>query len=267
MATYQQRLKRNIGGSAVVLLALLGTIAFTINGSSLTQLIDGTPDPISQENVELVRIQRPEHPDILINKVNNQWLITEPCELPANSQRLTPLLGAVTPAPHAYNTSEVDMDAAGLIEPLASITFDKQRIDIGNTDLSGERRYIKRGSRVEFVPEWILSLANGGLTALAQLTIFPNTISALTLENSTAQTEFTIAQISQWQALSAQQIVTWPLNDIDEPAIISQLHVTTQEHTSLVALHQYPAYTAIVPNNAQCAFLVPNDAPPFATQN
>jgi len=209
------------------------------------------------EAIHSLRIQRPEFADIQLQLVDGQWLIREPCELTANTQRLEPLLGALRPAQLSYEPNDVDLDAAGLTEPLATVFLNDTRIDIGKTDLNGNRRYIKRNNQIEFAPEWILSLLNGGLSAMANLTVFDSDISAIEiLDDSNTRYSVSADSIADWQDLSAQQIVSWPLPP-DEPALITQsLEVQQGGMRRLLKIYTYSRFSALHYENEQCAFLL-----------
>lgn len=247
-------------------------------------------------------IERPDFAAIKIHRNENRWQITEPCDIRANDQRIEPLLGALAGSAHQYAINEVDLDAAGLVKPLASVTIDHARIELGETDTSGQRRYIRRGNAVEFAPEWILSLVNGGLTALADLTIFEETITAIRHmeadsntgsqtqdaihENASApansdggddnsekktsaatgnrtDTELSTESIANWQALSARQILTWPEADAPTTTQRSQLAFSLQnEHELVLDVVSNASYTTLHFVDSSCAYIVGNSELP-----
>lgn len=199
-------------------------------------------------------------PIALLKQADNHWRIIEPCDLPANSQRLQPLLESLIPAAHSYASREVDLEAAGLIEPEAVLYLDEQRLALGTTDLSGERRYLQRADRVEFVPEWILSLVNGGLSALALPDVFPEGLDAIRVVTSSTDDTVPADQdgesLTRWAALTAQQVVSWPLADGDDAAGSQTLLATIAGRESTLTVHDYERFAAIRFENAACAYII-----------
>ena len=223
------------------------------------------PPLINNANASTIRIERNGFDEISLTKSDASWSITMPCKIPANAQRLEPLLGALTPGAHHYNASEVDLNAAGLVSPHAIVTIDEIKHSIGNTDLNGNRRYVQRGNQVAFVPEWVLSLINGGMSALAELTIFPGLIEELTLTNEQG-TETVVTSpedLQAWQNLSAQQIITWPPKDIAVPQPTLHLQAVMANGIDLLySVYHTERFTALTVNDMHCAYIVPLDTVP-----
>lgn len=213
-----------------------------------------------QSTLRSLEIKRPGKVDIKIRANEDHWLILEPCTIAVNQKRLQPLLSIASPAAFGYNANEVDLDAAGLINPLATVITNNQRIDIGNTDLSGERRYVRRGERVEFIPEWILPLLEGGLSALSNLQVVQDVITSVTVDKL-GNTQSDISEDpTKWQQLTAQQITPWPMPE--NTPLQPQYSVTIKSEFDQQRLQVFTtaAYAAIVFEDARCAYLLPNDA-------
>lgn len=240
-----------------------------------------------------LRIERPGFPAIALQR-NRQghWFINEPCELPVNEQRLQPLLEALKPSAHSYDSREVDLQAAGLIEPLATLQLDARTLRLGDSDLSGERRYLQRGDRVEFVPEWTLSMINGGLSALARPAVFPNGLQSLHVDQESAGNPDIDSQsdgksdsqsedqsddqsttddaaiqlpadiLDQWRELQARQIVGWPLPDQETPLDSRLLHAQTDSGALSFELHDFSRFAAIRFENAACAYIIERSSLP-----
>ena len=264
MSTHTQLLQRWIG----VLLAAIGILASLMmyqlwrDSQTALQLLPGNADASS------IRIEREGFDDITLTKNEASWFIETPCEIPANEQRLEPLLGALTPGVHQYDASEVDLLAAGLVTPPAIVTINETEHQIGNTDLNGERRYVQRGNQVAFVPEWVLSLVNGGVTALADLALFANPIEQLTLtdEQGSETVLTTEEQLRPWQNLSAQQIITWPPGDTASPQPSLQLSSSAANGERLLyTVYNTERFTALTLAGKSCAYILPLDTLPKAT--
>lgn len=111
-------------------------------------------------------IRQPAGQDLEFVRRDDQWLLLTPEEQPVIKERLDPLIRmSVIPIDNAYTASEVDLVAAGLDNPLARITIDGNTIALGHEDSNGDRRYAMQNDSVYFVPEWILSLIQGGPSA------------------------------------------------------------------------------------------------------
>ncbi len=264
--THSQKIRRLVIAASLLFVALMGVVG----GVLWTDARNATPALQAQSDVQLIRIQRPGFPDMVLQaNTDGQWSMSDPCVLPINSQRLQPLLDALAPVAHSYAAVDVDLEAAGLLHPEAVIIMNDQVLALGITDLSGERRYLQRGERVEFVPEWILSLINGGLSALASLDVFPQMLDELVVQadqgSESASLSVQAAALPEWQALQAQQIVTWPLQD-SEPATDSRTLVAKMRDQELkLTLQLYTRYAALRYENADCAYLLPASSLPDIT--
>lgn len=239
-----------------VLLALISTLIYTDKKQIAAP-------QFTRDSIQTLRIQRPDFAEIILNRIDDQWLINEPCNLTANTLRLEPLLGALMPTTHSYAAKDVDLDAAGLMEPQATVFLNDTRIDIGDTDLDGNRRYIRRNNRIEFAPEWVLSLINGGLSAMANLQIFDANIDAIQILNDSSESvDVPTGSIADWQALSAQQIVSWPPQPEELALIIQSLEIQQGNTKRLLKVYTYSKFSAVRYENEQCALILSTESLP-----
>lgn len=211
-----------------------------------------------------VSIQRPGFTDIDLLRNSNGWQMLSPCNLDVNEQRLTPLLDALTPATYQYRSTEVDLEAAGLVAPLATVYINEQEYRIGNTDLRGERRYVQRGNAVEFAPEWVLSLVNGGITALSKLELFTTPLQQLVRVDETGSSRDLSSKdtLSAWQNISAQQIVSWPPPNT-ELTLGYQLQTTDiNNNKKTLLVYNTDQFVAIRPEGGACAYILNIDSLP-----
>lgn len=220
--------------------------------------------PVANAEASTIRIHRDGFDDIQLAKTTGQWHLESPCKLFANEQRLSPLLSALTPGAHQYSSGEVDLQAAGLLSPKAIIYINDVEHRIGNTDLDGQRRYVQRGDVVEFIPEWVLSLVNGGVTALARLEIFTEPLSTLTLtDESGISRKLTLPdELAKWQTITAQQISTWPLPVVELSTPYQLQTSDSGGATRSFSVYQNDSLTAIRLDGAQCAYILSADALP-----
>jgi hypothetical protein len=260
MASRQQTIKRWVVIASSTLVVLIAGIAnVQLSESRQRDALNNERQNI-QNTLQNLVIKRPGKLDIKIQAIDDQWQIHEPCTIAVNQKRLQPLLSIISPAAFSYDAAEVDLDAAGLINPLATLVANDQHIDIGNTDLSGERRYVKRGERVEFIPEWILPLLDGGLSALSTLEVFDVVITTVIIDKLEDKPNTISEDPANWQQLTAHQIAPWPL--IDNALIQDQYSVIIKSGTGEKRLQVFTtaAYAALVFEGARCAYFLPNDA-------
>ena len=141
--------------------AMAALIAY-IQTSDTQQTLTG----LDSDSINRISITQSNGQSIRLERQDDQWQITEPNKQAANGNRIDPLLSIASIAP-AYASGEVDRKAAGLETPIASITFNNKRFDIGELDVSGKRRYAESDGQVYFFPEWIAPFIDGGTSALA----------------------------------------------------------------------------------------------------
>ncbi len=270
MNTHAQKTKRWVLSATTLLLTLIALIAFVIWNDTREIYQANTAANTKRDALSSVRIARPDFPDIELSKVDDAWRITAPCDIAVNEGRLDPLWSLVNSAAHSYSSLEVDLDTAGLETPLATVYFNDERVDIGNSDLTGERRYILRNERVEFAPEWVLALVSGGISAFADSVIFPAALESLTLteqgddSNSDANAASIDGVASEWQSLSAQQVVSLPLPTNDTLLSTWTLDATSSSDANPIAmnLQLYTSYAALSHQNTQCAYVFSIDSLP-----
>ncbi|MFK8082181.1 MAG: hypothetical protein AB8B97_17980 [Granulosicoccus sp.] len=260
MSAHSRSLRRWItllGGSLCLLVLVMATIIWR-DGKNWNQTQS------TRIEADSLVIQRAGFDNMQLSKIQGQWEFELPCKLSVNEPRLLPLLNALTPGAFQYTSSEVDLEAAGLLSPEAIITINDVEHRIGITDLGGERRYLQRGDSVELVPEWVLSLVNGGMSALAQLEIFTEPMSSLTVINDTAKDrEITLPdELAVWQNLSAQQITSWPLPDMELTLDYQLQAVFANGQARAYSVYQNNSLAAIVPKEALCAYILSADALP-----
>jgi len=223
-------------------------------------------DQLTQPGAEIhtaqythLQIDRPQFPAIKITRAADAWQIIAPIEIAANAQRLEPLLQLPTHGGTSYPLNEVNLDELGLTSPVAVVSFDDVVIAIGDEDVSGERRYILEGNTVRLVPQWMLSLINGGLSALADLTLLPDALAKLGAELD--DTPLRLLNASAWQSLSAQQLVLWPLSpeqtENDKPKHRGRL-IGMLKTDAVVAFDVWQAnkFVAFVPADKTFAYIV-----------
>lgn len=209
--------------------------------------------------VSRIEIERSGRATIELARENGDWRVVAPCALAANTARIEPLLEALAIDGPGYAASEVDLPAAGLDAPAATLRLDGRELSLGATDLSGQRRYLRRGERVALIPEWVLPLLDGGLSALADPVLFDLPPRALRrVEPAPGALD-----VAPWTALTASQIVAWPLADAPRAARRARLVATLEDGTERrLDVETNPDWSAIRVDGGGCALLVAADALP-----
>lgn len=257
---YTNNLQRWVMLLAVVFLLLLTGMFYVLWRDNQ----QNTQSTQSNDQAQHMVIKREGFDEIVLRKTDDSWKMESPCQVSINEQRLAPLLEVLTPAAHQYTAQEVDLDAAGLTSPLANVVIDGIDYRLGNTDLQGARRYVQYGNQVGFVPEWTLPLVNGGVTALANLNVFDDTLSALTVlaqgeaDNGISDTE----ELARWQQLSAQQIVPWPLDGESPEAVFSIVPELENNVQTTISVFNAESFIALQYENTACAFIIAPESLP-----
>ncbi len=192
-----------------ILVGVLALLIGIIGWMEFGQQIKTTQDANA---IQHIVINRTGHPAIEIVHEQSNWRMTKPYSLNANAQRIEPLLALGSATFDGYNTSEVDMAATGLASPGASMILGGREFLLGNTDASGDRRYALVDGKVSFVPEWVWSLLHGGTTAFAELAVF-NGLSENVYLKSDNSPESKPGSAELWQALQADKILPWPVEN------------------------------------------------------
>lgn len=257
MTTRKQRRSRLTLGLGVLVLGLGIAIASVIWRDRQRVAESVFLGESVESDARRIEIELPGRDTLILTRQMSAWQIESPCVIAADAQRVNPLLQVLATSPLTYPAGEVDLEAAGLLDPEATITIDADSVILGGTDLSGERRYAQRGDDVALVPEWVLSLANGGLSALAVKRLFPTPPAALTTVSGRT------LELTVWSDLTANQILDWPIADAPDATQTARLEARsdTGEVTTFDIVAN-DTWTAIVVADSGCARLFANDVVP-----
>ena len=245
-----------------LILILLATLA--VLGAAIYKLQQDKQQPTAQlttsGTINSITITRENFPAIDLVRDQSEWRMSAPYAIPANKQRIEPLLSLLTLPDAGYTQTEVDMNAAGLNNSNTSITLNDSTFILGNPDITGERRYVLFNDKVSFVPEWVWSLINGGVTAFADLTVFPNIAEPLFIEDNGNIDALT--NIDQWAALQADKIIAIPpspnAQNLEEPGYQLQLAISANisEANSVIASIQVYSKFATITTQPGFAYVI-----------
>ena len=217
----------------------------------------------SADTVAKITITRNGHAPIVLQR-EQRWQIVSPVTLPANEQRVIPLLTVYTNPDPGYAISSVDLDATGLNSPEVTVSFNDYDVKIGQVALDGTKRHALHGDRVRFVPDWLLPFLQGGVSAIADLTVWGNELEAIefkpgSIHNLNLNADF----LTQAKQLIAQQHVAWPRPE--NPTVLDTIAVeaTINNEKSNWLVHITDRYVAIQPNDTKFAYIAALDEVPW----
>lgn len=215
----------------------------------------------SADSVSVITITRNDQEPIVL-QLKEQWTITSPVNLPANEQRVIPLLTVYTNPDPGYAVQSVDLAATGLNDPEVTVSFDDYEVKIGQVAIDGTRRHALHGERVRFVPDWVLPFLKGGISAIADLTIWGDGLSALKF-NTSSNLALNEALLAQAKQLRAQQYVRWPRPE--KPVVLdsAKLTATINQTESIWSLHKTDRYVAIQAPDSEYAYIIAVDEVPW----
>ncbi len=246
---------------ATVLVVLIGIIGWMEFGEQTDVSINNDP-------IDRITIKRAGHPDIELRLVADNWQLLAPYSVKANSQRIEPLLSLGRAKFNSYKTSEVDMTATGLSSPGAQLLIGNRTYALGLTDIEGDRRYALVDNSVTLLPEWVWSLAHGGVTAFADLSVFETLPNQLYLISDTEKRA--VNNPDGWRTLQADKISAWPRyatssgsqNDDNQSAELGRWQLSSNisggQESALAEIVQYEDY-ALINNNAGFAYAISNE--------
>lgn len=142
------------------LLVLIGLLAWlAIHRAGQENGAAGPPlTALAADAVMQIRIERPGHPAITLEKTGNEWRLTAPVQARANPFNVENLLRILT-APGATRFPAVAQDPAkfGLDQPQSRVRFGDEEIVFGALHPLNNRIYVRHGSEIALIPAHYLS--------------------------------------------------------------------------------------------------------------
>lgn len=119
---------------------------------------------------------------------SDQWHITQPVSIAANSFRINSILKLINaPVHNQYSLNEINATDTGLARPLTTIQLNNHLIEFGITNPATNLRYIKLNNTVYTIEDVYYPLLSSHFGTLVSLQLLPadNTIEKLILLNQT----------------------------------------------------------------------------------
>ena len=144
------------------LLALIGLLAWlAMYRAGQEKDAAGPPlTALAADTITQVRIERPGHQAITLEKTGNDWTLTTPVQARANRFNIDGLLRIVA-APGATRFPAVAQDLAkfGLDQPQSRVRFGSEEIVFGSLHPLNNRIYVQHGNEIVLIPAHYLSSA------------------------------------------------------------------------------------------------------------
>jgi len=176
---------RRVWANLILLLivVVLGVVAYLEPGSEPAE----KPVPLlslAPSQVEHIRLQRQNAPDILLERTASSWMLIEPLRVAASDYRIDTLLQLMTATSYShFPVSLRPLAGFGLEEPLATVTFNDQSIEFGSSEPLHNRRYVRVDDQVHLIDERHFYQSQLLLTALVDTALLPpgRTLSGIVL--------------------------------------------------------------------------------------
>jgi len=257
-----------INAILLVLVSILGLFAFFAPNSQTPIELPPLTN-VQPENVQQIRIERTDEIPIELVKNNlNQWSITTPLELPANTFRVQQILNLLTTRDYqdmsaqALPLAEINLDV-----PLANVYIDSLAFAFGASSVfDSTRRYVQFAQKIYLIKDDIYPvLAGDPLTFVSlsplgenakilalQLPDYQFHLSAggvwevtTALENIDKRPDTVNHLIERWQTLQAIEVQNYV-----ESTPEGEIHITLAEQTQPVTLQvitQHPDLILVRP--------------------
>jgi hypothetical protein len=110
---------------------------------------------LSSDQVDTIVIQRADQTQIILEKSDQDWLITSPIEGNASSAKLNLLLKFLTlKSRHQHKiTKQKELNRYELFEPKVTLFFNDEQFDFGNTNAFNHLRYVLSNGVVHSVKD------------------------------------------------------------------------------------------------------------------
>jgi hypothetical protein len=155
--------------------------------------------PLHANSIHTIRVTRKERMPLRFEKTASGWQLTGEHSLPASEFQLRALLGILDTRPdRSYPDVALDLAAAGLEPPQATLLLNDTVIDIGNTEALQHKRYIRLDDTVYLVTDKFQHLINADWSNFVERRLLPENATLTGLE--LPGTRLTRGEDGRWQA-------------------------------------------------------------------
>lgn len=181
------------------LLVLIGALAWlAIHRAAQDKDVTGPPlTTLATDAISQLRIERPDHPAITLEKTGTEWALTSPVRARANHFNVESLLRIIqAPGETRFPALAADLAKFGLDKPQSRVWYGNEEIAFGSLHPLNNRIYVQYRNEVALIPGHYLSSAIFPYTNFINTRLFEDNrkITAIRLP------DFTLAQKNgAWQ--------------------------------------------------------------------
>ena len=161
------------------------------------------------ESVNELRIIRSGKEDIHFRLSGNYWHIINPYQARAEDSLIKRLLSLSTLEVDIISEdSKTDRTNFGLLQPVATLQINQQRLHFGSTQPVGKRRYIELDNIIMLIADRHLPQLKAGSISYIDRHLLPqgNQVKSLRINDETINIEQHISQLLAWQTIKANWI-------------------------------------------------------------
>ncbi len=144
------------------LLVLIGALAWlAIHRAAQDKDVTGPPlTTLATDAISQLRIERPDHPAITLEKTGTEWALTSPVRARANHFNVESLLRIIqAPGETRFPVVTADLGKFGLDKPQSRVSYGNDEITFGSLHPLNNRIYVQYRSEVVLIPGHYLSSA------------------------------------------------------------------------------------------------------------
>lgn len=130
---------------------------------------------LDRNTVTRITIKRP-HNDIVLEKLNDDWIMRQPHHTRAHTFRIDRLLDLTDVVDvNSYDMNGLQLADYGLAPPRAEILFNDQLIQFGNSNPVNHKRYIRNQDRLFLIHDRLYPLISSQPTSFIDLSLLAKT--------------------------------------------------------------------------------------------
>jgi len=104
---------------------------------------------LTADTINKVRIEHPGAPALVLEKAGSAWKLLEPVQAPVDSIEINGVLNLATlETKSTLKLTDLQLADLGLEPALYSVTFNDQKLELGNNEPLNYQRYIRAGDKV-----------------------------------------------------------------------------------------------------------------------
>jgi len=145
-----------------LLVLLIIALYWFVNYEPIEVNVNKTLSSLSLDHVHTIKIKRINRDDIVLNKIEDQWLITQPIQANANPTRVKLILALLSTSPHSqfrpdhtHSLQQFDLEPSKI-----SVQINDQVFNFGDIEPLNHYRYIQHNGLIHLVDDTVAPLLN-----------------------------------------------------------------------------------------------------------